>query len=127
MTISQSLTRSPRVGPPGPGFFLRLRKSNWTDADRTVWAIHEMTTAHLWAVLGYVRWYTPEIAIEITDFGVLKPKTLITRQPVWLSIAGELVSRGEIKNRAAAWSKLQEAGDTPWERDARLARRNRPR
>jgi len=115
------LIRHPNAGRPGPHFLRSLRNSEWTTALGISLPIYDMSTAHLWNVLGYLRWYAPEIVAQVPDAAGLSRHEVITSQPIWASICAELVARGEIEHRGDALPHLLSGGETPWERQERYA------
>ena len=115
------LVRPPKAGQPGYWFIRSLHDSEWTTADGVRMAIPEMTTAHLWNVLGYLRWYAPQVAVQVPDRDSLSNLEVISSQPIWASICTELIERGEINRREEALARLLAGGETPWERQARYA------
>jgi hypothetical protein len=119
--LMTKLVRHPNAGPPGPHFLNSLRNSEWTTAAGLSLPIHKMSTAHLWNVLGYLRWYAPEIVAKVPDAADLSRHAVITSQPIWAAICRELVIREEIEHREDALSYLLSGGETPWERKERYA------
>jgi hypothetical protein len=83
----------------------------------TVHQLTEMSTEYLWAVLGYLRWYAPQVR-SLVDDDLADPaalRTWLTGQPIWGAVACELVRRGVIEHPAAAMEGLASAGPVPWE------------
>jgi hypothetical protein len=116
------LVRHPNAARPGPGFIRSLHDSEWTTAGGKRMAIPDMTTAHLWNVLGYLRWYAPQVAEQVPDRAGLSLIEVVTSTPIWASICTELMARGEISRRKDALPRLRAGGETEWERAARYAR-----
>jgi hypothetical protein len=115
------LVRHPNAARPGPGFLRHLHDSEWTVANGTRVAVPDMTTTHLWNVLGYLRWYAPQVAEQIPDRDGLGILESVTSTPIWASICTELIERGEIGRREDALAHLRAGGETAWERKERYA------
>jgi hypothetical protein len=93
----------------------------WMSADGVVRPIREMTTDHLWNVLGYLRWFAPVLAGTPGSTSipptVLRPWLLA--RPIWISIARDLYRRGEVpsffESAELVLRRLEQAGQVPWE------------
>lgn len=113
----------PAAGVPDIGMAERLEwPDRWLSADGTLWPIPTMSTGHLWNVLGYLRWFAPELA-AMAGFprapGDVIRAWLIAR-PAWVGMAEELRGRGEIgrgdRSPLLALARLEASGLVPWER-----------
>ena len=109
----------PRTPPPGPGFGERLLETAfWTDRAGVAHPLTEMSDDYLWAVLGYLRWYAPQIRALLDDADRTEQLPLalwLTSQPIWGAVACELVRRTELGHPADAMQRLLDAGPVPWE------------
>jgi hypothetical protein len=117
----------PTKGPPDEDMRQRLHWSNrWMSADGAIRSMEAMLTGHLWAVLGYLRWYAVELAIgrgtEPGDLAAPNVRRWLSGRPIWRAIAGELRRRGEIYlpsgSADLAMHHLEEQGAVPWEHSA---------
>jgi len=91
-------------------------------ADGVVRPIAALTTEHLWAILGYLRWYAPTLmsSAEMRDpIPTATVRAWLVGRPVWTGIAKELLRRAEIPADApssdSAWRRLERTGAVPWE------------
>jgi hypothetical protein len=118
----------PLEGPPDEGMLERLQWSNrWMSADGAIRSIKAMSIGHLWAVLGYLRWYAVGLAIghgtEPSELAAPSVRRWLIDRPIWRAIAGELRRRGEIylprDSAELAMHHLEEQGAVPWEQSAR--------
>jgi bifunctional DNA-binding transcriptional regulator/antitoxin component of YhaV-PrlF toxin-antitoxin module len=108
----------PLAGPPDDHMAERVTwPDRWMSADGVVRPLGEMTTDHLWAVLGYLRWYGPELLTKPSAPVALDPSALrqgLVDLPIWGAIAIELRRRGEISRSGSAGRnalrRLQVAG-----------------
>jgi hypothetical protein len=111
--------RHPQAPPPGPGFEGRLEEREiWTDRSGVMHRLDEMSDDYLWAVLGYLRWYAPEIRSLVPDderLDALPIANWLEMQPVWGAIACELVRRALIDRPSDALAALVASGPVPWE------------
>lgn len=112
--------RTPQTPAPGRGFEERLSEREvWADRFGIRHRIDEMAEEYLWSVLGYLRWYAPEIralTLDVEDSQIgLTP--WLEMQPIWGAIACELVRRGIIACPAQAMEHLVASGPVPWEAD----------
>ena len=111
--------RHPRTPPPGPGFGERLLETAfWTDRAGVAHPLTDMSEDYLCAVLGYLRWYAPQIRelVDEEDEADQLPLALwLTAQPIWGAIACELVRRAVLDHPAEAMGRLLAVGPVPWE------------
>jgi hypothetical protein len=94
----------------------------WMSADGVVRPIAALTTEHLWAILGYLRWYAPALMSSAGMREAMSPvatRAWLVGRPVWTGIAKELLGRAEIPADApssdSAWRGLERSGAVPWE------------
>jgi len=113
------LVRPPVASPPGSHFLPWLRNSDWRSSSGKIFAIPEMSTEHLWNVLGYLRWHAEDLLPIVPDAESMTPDEMISAQPIWHAIARELVARKELPTKEDLWPILRSAGEVPWERAAR--------
>lgn len=111
--------RPPQTPPPGPGFAERLDGTEiWTDRFGQAHRLGEMSDDYLWAVLGYLRWYAPQVRdlVEPAESAEGVPLMLwLTSQPIWRAVACELVRRRLIRLPTEAMARLMASGPVPWE------------
>lgn len=109
----------PQTPPPGLGFEERLAEREiWTDRFGVAHRLEEMADDYLWAVLGYLRWYAPEIRSLRPDGDAVAEVPLrlwLEMQPIWGAIACELVRRGAVGHPSLAMERLMVNGPVPWE------------
>ena len=114
--MTNRLVRPPVASPPGNHFLPWLRNSDWKSSSGKTFAIGEMSTEHLWNVLGYLRWHAEDLMAIVPDCEGMTPDEMISAQPIWHAIARELVARKELSAKEDLWSVLRSAGEVPWER-----------
>ena|GEM_PF-4062724 len=111
--------RPPLTPPPGDGFAGRLNEREvWTDRFGAVHQLADMDDDYLWAVLGYLRWYAPQIralAEGEEQAGEVPLGLWLVGQPLWGAVACELVRRGLIGHPGEAMQRLLASGQVPWE------------
>lgn len=113
----------PDAGSPDEGMAERLEwPDRWMSANGHFWPLRTMSTAHLWAVLGYLRWFAPALAATVAP-PIVSPADIrdwLVGRPVWIGIAEELARRSEISGELAsarlAAARLEAAGPVQWER-----------
>jgi hypothetical protein len=108
----------PLVGPPGPGFAVQLRRTDiWTTAIGIEIPVNELSIEHAWNILGYLRWYAPQVRASAGDDGTdaIDLVAWLTYQPMWGAIACHLVQRGEITAPWEAYEHLAVMGRMVWE------------
>lgn len=106
----------PVVGRPDCAMRSRLQqRGEWMSADGVWHALHGMTTVHLWNVIGYLRWFAPDIfpSVNAVEPGVFYEA--LSRTAVVDGITEELVRRGEVADAEDAWHSLRASGPVPWE------------
>ncbi len=106
--------RPPVAPPPGPGVVRALyQRTSWTTACGETLRLTAMTTAHLLAVAGYLRWYAPVLADQDpTPRGVAPVAVWLVRLPLWQAIEAELRWRGALASGLLAYLRAQ--GPVPW-------------
>jgi len=114
--MTNRLVTKPLSPPPGLGFLPLLRDSDWTTATGQRLSIAGMNNSHLWNVLGYLRWYADYLATIVPEAEGEAPEAVLSSQPIWHAISAELVRRGELHDKEAAWDHLRAGGEVPWER-----------
>jgi hypothetical protein len=108
--------RLPLAPPPGPMFNeLLAEDETWTTASGHVIACDDMTTDHLWNVLGYCRWHIPEILGYAGVPDGIDPYRWLSEQPVIDRMITVLISRGQVTSADDAWLQLRAEGKVPWE------------
>lgn len=117
-TVQLEHPHQPLVGPPGPGFAARLERTDtWVTAVGLEIPVNELTRAHAWNILGYLRWYAPEVRASAGEGAdeSLPLVTWLTYQPMWGAIACHLVQIGEIAAPWQAYERLAAMGPMAWE------------
>ena len=107
--------RPPVAPPPGPGVVRALyQRTSWTTAGGETLRLTAMTTAHLLAVAGYLRWYAPVLADQDpTPRGAAPLADWLVGLPLWQAIEAELRERGILAGGLLDCLRLQ--GTVPWE------------
>lgn len=105
----------PAMPAPGSIFLSELtRTTDWKTGDGRVLKLKDMETDHLWSVLGYMRWFAPQIAeLDGRPGGPLT--AYLTSRPIWQAIANELIRRGLITSPGQAIWRLRRDGRLAWE------------
>ncbi len=123
----------PRTFKPGVAVLRHLYQSRlWTTNDGDVLEIKEMTTEHLFAVAGYLRWYAKRLyRLDPTPKGTLTISAWLEGLPLWTRVENELWGRasaapdgfriGDLGD-STLLAFLRRQGPVPWETKTRKRR-----
>ncbi|MFO1538898.1 MAG: hypothetical protein ACKOTZ_00375 [Chloroflexota bacterium] len=115
---SGQLVREPAAPPPGPGFIRALEDPfTWCSADGVRRRIEEMTTEHLWNLLGYCRYHAPALIAFAGLAPDPEPSAVLAPRPTLRAVTVELAARDEAGDIDAALAILRAGGRFPWEDD----------